>query len=187
MPLEIKELSFLRGVDHWTPDLGAKLAEALHSAQQAINNLEAQTNGNVTGSPQPPPKLGGISVTGQNGYLHVAIQHDAHFYRGINYFVEHADNAQFTDPHVVPMGAARNISIPVGGTRYVRAYASYASSPPNEPVYHGSQVEPIAVDAGAGGPALLPSQGSGTGQPGVGLQGPGREPFRPVAGAPPVR
>ena len=81
----------------------------------------------------------------------------------------------------------RNVTIPAGGKRYVRAYASYAASHPGEPVYHGSSVEPIPVDAGDGGPAFLPSQGSGTGFAGQGLQGPGREPFRPVDGKPPGR
>ncbi len=187
MPLQIKELSFLKGVDHWTPDLGAKLAEALQSIQQAHNNIEAQVNGNSTGGPEPPPKINGLQVTGQNGYLHVAIQHDAPFYRGIRYYVEHADNPQFTDAQIVRAGDVRNVTIPAGGTRYVRAYASYPSSSANEPVYHGSPVQPTAVDTGGNGPAFLPSQGSGTGPAGVGLQGPGKEPFRPVAGAPPTR
>ncbi len=188
MPLQIKELAFLKGVDHWTPDLGAKLAEMMLSIQQAHNNIEAQVNGNSTGGPPPPPKVDAVNVTGQNGFLHVAIQHDADFYRGVKYYAEHADNPQFTNPHPVYMGDVRNISIPVGaGPRFVRAYAAYSSSHPGEPVYHGSMAQPIAVDPGGSGPALLPPQGSGTGQPGVGLQGPGTEPFRPVAGAPPTR
>lgn len=188
MPLELKELAFLKGVNiEGHPEFGAKLAEMMVSAQQAINNLEAQVNGNVASGPTPPPKLNGIQVTGQNGYLHVAIQHDEAFYRGISYFVEHADNPQFSNPQIVKAGDVRNVTIPAGGTRYVRAYASYASSGPNEPVYHGSMVQPTPVDTGGIGPAFLPSQGSGTGAAGVGLQGPGTKPFRPVAGAPPTR
>ena len=187
MPLQIKELAFLRGVDHWTPDLGAKLAEALQSIQQAHNNIEAQMNGNSTGGPHPPGKINGIQVTGQNGFLHVAIQDNNPIYRGIRYYAEHADNPQFTNSHTVYMGDARNITIPVGGTRYVRAYSAYSSSAPSEPTYHGNPAQPIAVNAGCGGPDLLPSQGSGTGSAGVGLQGPGKIPFRPIAGAPPKR
>ncbi len=187
MPLQIKELSFLKGVDHWTPELGAKLAEALQSIQQAHNNIEAQVNGNSTGGPKPPGKVNAVSVTGQNGFLHVAIHDDNPIYRGIRYYVEHADNPQFTDPHIVALHDVRNVSIPVSGTRYVRAYSAYSSSEPSEPTYHGSEVQPTPVTTGGTGPALLPSQGSGTGAPGVGLQGPGKEPFRPVAGAPPTR
>ena len=187
MPLDIKELAFLKGVDHWTPELGAKLGEALLSIQQAHNNIEAQVNGNSTGGPQPPGKINGIQVTGQNGFLHVAINDQNPIYRGIRYYVEHADNAQFTNPQVVALHDVRNVSIPVGGTRYVRAYSAYSSSAPSEPTYHGSPTQPTAVNAGTGGPLLLPSQGSGTGAAGVGLQGPGKEPFRPIAGAPPTR
>jgi len=189
VPLEIAQLAFIKGInipDH--PEFGAKLAEALLSIQQAHNNVEAQVNGNSTGGPQPPPQIDSVKATGQNGFIHVAINHDAEFYRGVKYYAEHADNPQFTNPHPVYMGDVRNISIPVGpGPRYVRAYAAYSSSGPGQPVYHGSAVQPTAIDPGGSGPALLPSQGSGTGAAGVGLQGPGKEPFRPQAGAPPVR
>jgi len=188
VPLDIKELAFLKGLSlPDAPEFGVKLAEALLSVQQAHNNVESQVNGNSTGGPQPPPTINGVQVTGQNGFLHVAIQHDEPFYRGINYFVEHADNPQFTNPQIVKAGDVRNVTIPAGGQRYVRAYASYASSHPGQPAYHGSPVEPIPVDTGGVGPAFLPSQGSGTGFPGQGLQGPGMEPFRPVDGKPPTR
>jgi hypothetical protein len=187
MPLQIKELAFLKGVDHWTPEIGAKLAEALISIQTAHNNIEAQVNGNSTGGPKPPPKVSGVQVAGGGGFLHVAITDDTPIYRGIRYFAEHASDPQFTDGHVVPMNEARNVTIPVGGTRYVRVYSSYPSSHPSEPVYHGNMVQPTAVDAGDSQAPLLPSQGSGTGGKGQLLQGPGREPFRPVDGKPPDR
>jgi len=188
VPLDIKELAFIKGVNiPGHPEFGARLAEALQSIQQAHNNIEAQVNGNSTGGPQPPGKINGIQVTGQNGFLHVAIQDNNSIYRGIRYYVEHADNPQFTNPQIVALHDVRNVSIPVGGTRYVRAYSAYSSSAPSEPTYHGNPAQPIAVNAGAGGPALLPSQGSGTGPAGVGLQGPGKTPFRPVDGVPPIR
>jgi hypothetical protein len=190
MPLQIKELSFLKGVDHWTPEIGAKLAEALLSIQQAHNNVEAQVNGNSTGGPQPPPKVNGVNVVGQNGHLSVSIQDNNPIYRGISYWVEHSASPHFSNPQIVKMGDSRNITIPVGNqTRYVRVYSSYASSHPSEPVYHGTSTQPTPVNGGGAdtGPAFLPSQGSGTGQAGVGLQGPGTQPFRPVVGKPPVR
>lgn len=187
MPLDIKNLATIRSAQEWTPSLAAQFAEALQSIALAHNNVESQVNGNATGGPQPPPKIDAVSVTGQNGFLHVAVHHDASFFRGIRYYVEHADNPQFTDPQVVALHDVRNVTIPVSGTRYVRAYSAYSGSAPSEPVYHGSVAQPTPVVAGGIGPALLPSQGSGTGQPGVGLQGPGKEPFRPVAGAPPTR
>lgn len=186
MPLNIKELAFLKSVDHWTPDVGAKLAEALLSIQTAHNNVESQVNGNSTGGPKAPPKINSVQVSGEPGFLHVAIKDENPIYRGIRYYVEHADNPNFTNPQVVALHDVRNVTIPVGGTRYVRAYSAYSSSSPSEPVYHGDPAQPTAINLGSG-PTPLPSQGSGTGQPGVGLQGPGRQPFRPVAGAPPVR
>jgi hypothetical protein len=188
MPLQIKELAFLKGVDHWTPDLGAKLAEMMLSIQTAHNNIEAQVNGNSMGGPKPPPNIDAVRATGQNGFLHIAVEHHADFYRGVKYYAEHADNPQFTNPHPVYMGDVRNISVPVGpGPRYVRAYAAYSSSVPGQPAYHGSAAEPTMIDPGGAGPSLLPPQGSGTGRPRVGLQGPGTEPFRPVDGRPPDR
>ena len=74
-------------------------------------------------------------------------------------------------------------------TRYFRAYSAYASSAAGPPVYFGGVGAPLPVAGGGpvGGPAFLPSQGSGTGAPGEGLSGPGPVPFRSTTGAPPVR
>ena len=96
---------------------------------------------------------------------------------------------QGSNAQTVPMGTARNITIPVGNqTRYVRVYSSYGSSPPSSPLYHGG-AQPIAVNGGGtdSGPQFLPSEGTGTGPARVGLQGPGQTPFRSKTGAPPVR
>jgi len=188
MPLNIDQLAFIKGVQiPGHPEFGAKLAEALASIQLAVNNQEQQTNANSVGPPQPPGKINGVQVTGANGFLHVAIQDENPIYRGIRYYVEHADNPQFTNPQVVALHDVRNVTIPVGGVRYVRAYSAYSSSAPSDPTYHGNPAQPTAVDTRGVGPQLLPSQGSGTGQAGVGLEGPGKEPFRPIAGAPPTR
>ena len=172
------------------PDLGARLYEALHAIQGQASTTESQANLNPTGNPAAPPPLDGIKVSGQNGHFQIAIQHSAPIYRGVRYFVEHADNPHFTNPHVIALGESRNHSVFLGNvTRYFRAYTSYASSPPSEPTYHGSSAAPTPVLGGGsvGGPAFQPSQGSGTGAAGVGLSGPGPIPFRSVSGAPPTR
>jgi len=172
------------------PDLGAKLHEAIMDIASRTMTLAQQTNSNLTGQPQPPPAVNGVKVTGQGGYLHVAITDGNALYRGVQYFAEHADNPYFTDPHIVPMGASRNVSIPVGNqTRYVRVYSAYGSTGPSAPVYHGSEVAPLPVSGGGNGPGplFLSSQGSGTGTPGQGLTGPGVVPFRSDTGVPPVR
>lgn len=170
-------------------ELGSRLYEALSDLANRNETLSQQVNGNTKGQPAAPPNVAGVSVTGRDGFLHVAVHDPSPVYRGIRYAVEHADNPHFENPIMVPMHDSRNVTIPVGNqTRYVRAYSYYSSSPPSAPVYHGGS-QPLAVNGGGSGPgpAFLPSQGSGTGSPGVGLQGPGVAPFRSATGAPPKR
>lgn len=190
MAFTVKNITAIRSASADSPDVFTKIAEALESIAMQSANGQQQTNANPTGSPNPPPQVHGVSVTGQNGFMHVAIKDENPIYRGIRYYVEHADNAQFTNPQIVALHDARNATIAVGNQkRYVRVYSAYSSSAPSDPVYHGSAAQPIAVNGGGSdsGPAFLPSQGSGTGPAGAGLQGPGVQPYRPVAGAPPTR
>jgi hypothetical protein len=185
MPSNIRNLEFLKQQPGWGPRLYEALSDMI-SNQQALTQ---QTNGSVDGQPAPPPQVNGVNVTGQGGFLHVAVTDNNQIYRGIRYYTEHADNAQFQNAQIVPMGDSRNVTIPVGNqSRYVRVYSSYISSPPSPPVYHGG-VTPIAVSGGgtSAGPSFLPSQGSGTGTPGQALTGPGIAPYRSPNGAPPVR
>lgn len=170
-------------------DLGPRLYEALADLEARNHTLAQQVNGNPKGEPAAPPNIAGVNVTGQDGFLHVAITDNAPIYRGIRYYVEHADNPHFNNPITVALHDTRNVTIPVGNqTRYVRAYSSYSSSQPSPPVYHGG-AQPIGVKGGGSGPgpAFLPSEGSGTGAPRVGLQGPGIAPFRSPNGKSPVR
>ena len=188
--LNVKNIAFIRSATEFSGDLGVKIAEALESIALQASNGQQQTNANPTGTPQPPPAPDNLHVMGQNGHFSIAIAHDAPFYRGINYSVEHADNPQFTNPHAIDMGASRNHNVFLGNvTRYWRAVAAYGNSGPSSPVYMGGFAQPTPVQGGGdiGGPAFTASQGSGTGRPGVGLQGPGKEPYRPVKGAPPIR
>ena len=183
----VRNLAFLRSV----PGFGQKLYEALTDLATRITVGAQQTNGNQTGEPIPPPQVSGVKVSGQNGYIHVAIvDNNQNLYRGIRYYAEHADNQAFRDPHIVPMHDSRNITIPVGNqTRYVRVYSAYPSSAPSAPVYHGGAV-PIPVNGGGtdSGPMFLSSQGSGTGAAGEGLSGPGPIPYRSdIPGKPPIR
>ena len=189
MPLSFKNLDYIRQANEWTPDLGAKLAELLHSMGTGVNNLEAQTNGNVQGPPQPPQKIDGLSVTAQNGHFSVAITDNSKLYRGVSYYVEHSSDPNFTNPIVEHIGTTRNKTLFLGNvTRYFRAYSAYSPSAPSDAVYHGG-TQPLAVSGGGaiGGPPEMPSQGSGTGPAGVGLEGPGKVPWRSPNGAPPTR
>ena len=191
MPVSIKNEAYLRSVaPKEFPELGMKLIEALREIVQAHNNVEQQGNFNSTGIPQSPPQINGLTVTGQNGHFNIAIHDDNKIYRGIHYWVEHADNPQFTNPITIHMGGSRNYNEYLGNVvRYWRAYSSYGASPPSKPVYHGSAAQPLLVSGGgnAGGPAFQPSQGSGTGAAGEGLSGPGPIPFRSNTGQPPQR
>ena len=182
----IRNLSWLRGL----PDIGAKLHEIVSDLNKQHQNIAQQLNGNGVGQPNAPPAIGGLQVTGQNGHFNIAIVDASPVYRGIQYFVEHTDNPQFTNPHVIHLGDSRNHNIYLGNvTRYWRAYSAYASSPAGKPVYFGSSATPTPVVGGGpnGGPAFTSSQGSGTGVAGAGLQGPGVAPFRSPTGLPPKR
>lgn len=191
MPLNIKNLAFIRSAHEWTPELAGRVYEAMQSIASAHNNVETQTNGNATGEPQPPAAALGIQVTARDGYMHVAINDQGPLYRGVKYWVAHADNPNFTNPqHTQASGTElRNHTEFIGNqTRYVQVYKSYPWSGPTQPVIHGG-VMPIAVQGGGNspGPLWLPSQGTGTGTAGQHPSGPGPVPFRSTTGLPPVR
>lgn len=165
---EVPNLAYLRNI----PVIGAFLFEALHGTQQAINTISAQGNLNPVGEVAPPPAIQNVKAVGDNGFLHVSIEHTAaDVNRGVVYTIEHADNPGFVNPQFRQTGDGRGFSEFVGAqTRYVRAYASYPGSAAGTVVYHGGGATPEPVDAGGGiGPApFLPSQGRSTGAPGQG-------------------
>ncbi len=186
MSFQVKNIAFLRTLHD------GKLAEAFESLATQLANIQQQTNANGTGSPVPPPPVGGLKVTGQNGHFNIAISDPSNpVYRDVHYWVEHADNPHFLNPHVVHMGQSRNHNLFLGNvTRYFRAFSSYSSSPPSQAVYHNNgQGTPMGVQGGGivGGPLFTEGQSSGTGRPGQGLQGPGVVPFRSETGVPPSR
>lgn len=182
--MEIRNLAEIRARD-------PKLYEALSDIITASQNITQQVNGNPNGQPAAPPKISALRVVARDGYATVAIQDDNEIYRGISYYVDHADNAQFTNPTVVYLGDSRNVVVPIGRqTRYFRAYSAYPASSPSEPVYFGG-AQPTAVSAidttGGPGPDYSDAQGSGTGAAATGLSGPGPVPFRSTTGVPPTR
>lgn len=182
MSLNVRNLDYLKSKD-------IRLHETITDLIKGIGTIEQQVSGNANGNPAAPPAVNGVQVTAANGYLHVAITDNNQIYRGVKYFAEHADNPQFTNPQIVPMGDSRNTTIAVGNqTRYVRVYSAYPFSPPSAPVYHGGS-QPIGVNGGGAdsGPNFLASQGSGTGAAGQGLTGPGQTAFRSPTGKPPIR
>ncbi len=191
MPLPLKNLSWLKSLSlPDAPDFGTKLSEMIVEMQQGINNVAQQTNSNPTGQPTPPPPINALNVAANNGHFQVAINHEgAEFYRGVNYFVEHSDSPQFTNPHIVPLGTSRNANLFLGNTqRYFRAYAAYPGSPPGALAYHGgAQPTPVLGGGAIPGPRFQLSEGSGTGTRGQGHSGFGPIPFRSKTGAPPTK
>lgn len=166
----IKNLAFIRTL----PVIGARLYESLLSVQDGVSNVEQQTNTSSSQQPSPPPAINGLKVnTGPGGEFQAAITDQGNVSRGVNYFIEHADNPQFNNPHIIDNGTSRNWAGHMGNqTLYWRAYSSYGSSPASPAVYHGSQASPAPVTGGVVG-SRAPSQGAGTGAPGQGLYGPG--------------
>ncbi len=192
MPLFLKNIDYLRSlVFKEAPYLGAKLAETLTDISKSVNNVEQQTNANTNGAPQPPPAINALMVSASNGHFQVAINHEgAQFYRGVEYFVEHASNPNFTDSHIVHMGTSRNANLFLGNaTRYFKAYAAYPGSHSGPAVFHGGSKQPQPVTGGGAIPAptFAASQGSGTGTPGQTHSGFGPTPYRTTTGAPPIR
>lgn len=182
----VRNLNWIRNI----PGFGGRLYEAMKDFDTEVANVAQQVNGNRKGQPLAPPAIGGLKVTGQNGHFSIAIQDSSPIFRGVNYFLEHADNPHFTNPHVIDLGASRNHTFFLGNvTRYFRAYSSYGTSAPGDPAYFGSESSPTPVTGGGstGGPLFTNSEGSGTSLAGAGLNGPGIAPYRSATGLPPTR
>lgn len=191
---EIKDLSWLRKLAIPSvpelKNLGPRLYAALQSVQVGVRNIEQQTNSDSQLHPAAPPPLDGVMVTAQNGIFHASVSHNAEIYRGIRYHGEYSESPNFTNPFPLSMGESREWRGSLGNLNlHFRFAASYGNTPPSQWTYHGSQTAPIMVNGGGpSGPSLpAQSQGSGTGAPGVGFQGPGTAAFRSQSGVPPVR
>lgn len=194
MSFEVQNLEWLRKLSPTSFDdlrqLGSKLYQALKSTQSGIQNIEQQTNSDTSANPSSPPAPTAVSVNAQNGIFHVSVQHNGDFYRGVNYHAEYATDPNFTNPFPIDMGSAREWRGALGNEGlHFRVAASYGHTPPSEWLYHGSASSPTMVTGGGvAGPALpAQSQGSGTGQPGQAMQGPGTAAVRTSTGVPPVR
>lgn len=192
MPLEIKNLSWLKNLSTAdNPELGQKLSEIIQQVSKAVNTMEQQGNFNVNGNPTAPPAPNALHVTAQNGVFKFAItDQDPNLYRGVKYYIEHDTDPQFTNPQPINIADARNHTAFLGNqTRYFRALKAYTPSAPSEAIYFGSANSPTAVPGGGSivPPADLPSQGSGTGVQGQGLQGPGHVPYRGASTKAPIR
>jgi len=170
------------------PNFGSKMYDLVSSLHQQVQTIAQQTNSNPLGTPSAPPPVNGLTVQASNGHFVASIRDNNQIYRGVNYWLEHADNPHFTDSQIVPMGNGRNWHSFMGNaTRYFRVSSGYSASPGNNHVYFGTSVQPTPVTGGGAipAPSFLPSQGSGTGLAGQ-RGGPGGVPFRSTSGVPPT-
>lgn len=147
----VRNLEYIRHKD-------PKFYEALYDLQAAL----------LPQAQDPPPRVTAINVASLGtGAVDVAITDTGEVNQGVSYFVEHADNPNFTNARQEHFGASRNGVIPIGSRiRYFRAFSQYQYPPsqPNDPIVFGGLGAPSGV-AGGGTttPALQASTGSGTG------------------------
>jgi hypothetical protein len=114
----------------------------------------------------PPPPVTGINVQSLgNGNLDVTLVDSGAVNRGVNYFVEHADNPNFINPRIEDFGTSRTKVFHIGSnSRYVRAYSAYSNphSTANTPTNFGGPAPTLVSAGGAATPVLQASTGSGT-------------------------
>lgn len=182
-----RNLAWLRSLKlDGVPEFGTRLHELVTDLVTNQNQIAQQTNSSLEGHPAAPPPLQRVTATPTTTGIHVSIQHEGDFYRGITYHGDYSASPAFTNPFPFSMGPSREHDLPIGNqTVHVRVIGQYPTGSPTTPVYHGGTT-PIPVTGGTAG-TLGPSQGSGTGKPGQGLQGWGQQAYRSTTGNPPTR
>ncbi len=171
--LKVPNLAPIRSKDPY-------LYEALTQIVNAINQLGKSTGADPSGSVTPPPNIGRITITAQDGVFEIAIVDKSPITRPIHYFVEYDTSPNFPVPKVVPLGPTRNARVFLGNVMlYWRAYSQYVGSNPSKPVTFGTPPAAVAGGGTLSGPAQQPSQGSGTASGEQGGSGFGLNPRSP--------
>lgn len=190
--MKIKNAAYFKGVKiPGFEAFGRYLSETLNYIGNAHDATSQGTNVDPDGGQLPaPPQVSGLQVSSRDGYVHVAIQdRNQSLYRSPKYYVVHADNPQLTNAIQEGGTEGRNITFPIGNqTRYIGVFHAYPNGAPSPVLMHGGAIPKPVFGGGAGsGPLFLPSEGSGTGSPGVAGQGPGSLPYRGQTTVPPIR
>jgi hypothetical protein len=148
------------------PVFGDKLSQALQYIVDGVNLGHANAAVAAAGSVAPPPRLDSFNVTTDAmGFAYFGLKHNGNIQRGVNYFVEHADNPGFVGAHIVHLGTSRNgVPLYIGNsTRYFRAYAGYQGSDEVSERTNFGGASPTAVTGGGSAPAAFQqSYGAGT-------------------------
>ena len=136
-----------------------------------INTLASNTASSAVGRLAPPPPINGLSVSVGGEYAHVVIQHSGAIQQGVHYFVEAANNQNFSGAHPIHYGTSRTRD-PIhlapydsdGNPQnwYLRGYAQYPGSDPSTPVVYGGASPKAITTTGTTHLSWSPSTGSGT-------------------------
>jgi hypothetical protein len=165
-----KEINFFRSI----PGFGAYLATAFTRLMDGLNGLGNHLAADPIGIKDAPPTIQGLTVKANGGLVHAVINDSNAIQRGVHYFIEYANEANFLQPHVVHLGASRSMSpimLPAlddnGKAQkfYFRAYSQYPGGMPGKPILFGGTVAAAVNPGGTNQLTLLPSTGSGTAAP----------------------
>jgi len=142
------------------------IGDALADLQHQLNQQQQKLGLSASATPPAPPAIAAVTVVASNGVADLAITDNNSIFRPIEYFAEYSTDPSFpvAKTHIVPMGGARNIRIPVflGATPvYFRAYSQYSDGPASQAVNFGGAT-PTGVATGGAGPALGVGQLAGT-------------------------
>lgn len=156
------------------PGFGSYLSQALQEVQDGINNGFKSLGANATGSAITPDPIQQLTVkTNNNGLVHAVISDATPIQRNLHYFVEYDTSPAFSQPHVVHLGASRQmnpITLPAlddnGNPQqfYFRAYSQYPGGQPGQPIKFGGETATAVNPGGSQSMTLLSSTGSGTAQ-----------------------
>jgi hypothetical protein len=136
-----------------------------------VNTLANNTASSAIGRLSPPPPIQGLNVVTGGEYAHITITHNGQIQQGIHYFVEIANNPQFSGAHPIDYGTSRTRDpihlAPLDSTGaaqswYARGYCQYPGSNPSSPVNFGGASPTAITTAGTTRLSWLPSTGSGT-------------------------
>lgn len=150
----IPNLAYIRQDDN-------KYASAFNALQDAINNLSDQANADPTSvSNGTPAQIAGINVIEANGIHDVQIQDNTPANRGLSYFLDYSDTADFKNYHTIHLGPSQNHRANLGpGVYHWRGYSSHSTTGHSTPVVFGG-VKATPVGSGtATGPAMQAKQG----------------------------
>lgn len=159
-----------RALTEWQHEDSTK-AGLIERLINGINTLADNTASSAVGRLAPPPPINGLTVSTGGEYAHVTIQHSGPIQQGVHYFVEVANNENFSGAHPIHFGSSRTRDpihlAPFDETGapqkwYVRGFAQYPGSDPSVPVaYGGASPTPITT-TGTTRLNWNPSTGSGT-------------------------